>query len=67
MKRPKKPRLAAGAAYLGNGPASTLFEWNGVMYRFAQNKRGGTIYRAHPCVAGLVAEQAMRRRRKRHE
>lgn len=61
----RKPNLPPGAEYLSNGPVSTVFLWHGRTYRFAQGSRGGTILRAHPCVRGLVAEAAKRRRIKR--
>ncbi len=65
-KRPtRKPNLPPGAEYLSNGPESTLFMWHNLAYRFAQGHRGGTIYRAHSCVVGLVAEAAKRRRSRR--
>jgi len=63
---PKKPNLPQGADYyLSNGPNSTVFLWRGLTYRFAQGRRGGTIYRAHPCVAGIIYRAAMRRRTRR--
>jgi len=60
-----KPRLPEGASYLSNGPVSTVFEWHGQTFRFAQGRRGGRIYRARPRVVGLVAEAATRRFRHR--
>jgi hypothetical protein len=65
MRRRRKLNLPKGAELVGNGPESTVFCWHGKMYRFAQGRRGGTIYVAHALVSGIIMKAFWRREARR--